>query len=141
VWLTTHLALPAIWWYAPEVRLTPDTTAATDATTSSVVSGFSRTIVEIGYVDPGPDCDPFALLRAIAGARRVLVFTGFHFDDVPKSFDDLVMERLAGVGQVTAYRGFGDVSRATIVDTRLTSRRDRADQAPGCVSARPASRW
>ena len=141
VWVTTHLALPAIWWYAPEVGLKEDTTAATDATNSSGVSGFGRTIVEVGYVDPGPGCDASALAQAIAGARRVLVFTGFHFDDVPKSFDDLLMERLTGVGQITAYRGFGDVSRATIVDTRPGAGRGRGDQVRGCVSARPASRW
>jgi hypothetical protein len=124
VWVTTHLALPAIWWYAADGRVTRDTT-----------------IVEVGYVDPGADCDRGALARALDGAQRALVFTGFHFDDVPKPFDDLLMERLADVGQMTAYRGFGDVSRAAIVDLRLTSRHDVAAQVPGCLSARPARRW
>ena len=66
---------------------------------------------------------------------------GFHFDDVPKSFDALLLERMMGIGQMTAYRGFDDVSRAAIVDRRLTSRRERADQVPGCITARPARRW
>jgi hypothetical protein len=130
VWVTTHLALPALWWYAPEVRLRPDT-----------VSGFSRTIIEVGYADTGPDCQPDEFVRALGSSTRVLVFTGFHFDDVPRSFDALLLERLMGVGQMTAYRGFDDLSRAAIIDRRLTSRRELGEQVPGCLTARPARRW
>ena len=124
VWVTTHLALPAIWWYAPKT---------------------SAGIVEVAYVEPGPDCQPDALAIALANAlgraTRVLVFTGFHFDDAPTTFDDLLIEQLTATGQLTAYRGFGEVSRAAIVDRRLASRRNRGPQMPGCVAARLARRW
>jgi hypothetical protein len=120
VWVTTRLALPAIWWYAPNV---------------------ASPIVEVGFADPGPDCAPDAVVRALGDATRILVFTGFHFDDVPKSFDALLLERLMAVGQMTSYRGFDDVSRASIVDRRLTSRREFGDQVSGCLTARPARRW
>ena len=120
VWLTTHLALPAIWWYAP------NTTAP---------------IVEVRYVEPGPGCRSDDLADALAHATRVLLLTGFHFDDAPDTFDDLLMERLMRVGQMTAYRGFDDVSRAANVDRRLAARRERGDQIPGCLALRPAQRW
>jgi hypothetical protein len=120
VWLTTHLALPAIWWYAPK------TTAP---------------IVEIGYAEPGPECHSDGFGRALSGASRALVFTGFHFDDVPKSFDALLLDRLMSVGQMTAYRGFESISRAAIIDRRLASHRERGEQVPGCLTTRPARRW
>ena len=120
VWLTTHLALPAIWWYAPD---------------------SAAPVLEIGYADPGPDCHPDDLPHALDGAVRALVFTGFHFDDQPPFFDDLLLDRMTAIGQMTAYRGFDDVSRAAIVDRRLTSRRERGDQVPGCLRARQARRW
>lgn len=123
VWVTTHLALPAIWWYAPPA----------DAS--------GRPIVEVGYADPGPDCRPDALAGALAHAARILVFTGFHFDDVPKNFDAVLLDRLTALGQMTAFRGFEDVSRAAIFDRRLVSRRDLGEQVPGCLTARPARRW
>ncbi len=120
VWLTTHLALPAIWWYAPH------TTAP---------------IVQVDYADPGPSCQPGDFARALDGATRALVFTGFHFDDQPPSFDELLLDRLATVGQMTAYRGFEDVSRAAIFDRLLASRRDRGAQVAGCLRTQPARRW
>lgn len=120
VWLTTHLALPAIWWYA---------------------ASSPAPIVEVAYADAGPDCRPGDLARGLGAATRALVFTGFHFDDQPRFFDDLLLERLMEVGQMTAYRGFEDVSRASIVDRRLASRRDLGQQVPGCLRAQPARRW
>jgi hypothetical protein len=133
VWVTTRLALPAIWWYAPDVRL--------EADTMPVASGFSRTILEVGYTEPGPECDRAAFHGALDGKRRALVFFGFRFDDVPTHFDDLLLRKLTERGHIVADRGFGKVSRVVIVDLDLRSRRDDVPSALGCISAQPARRW
>jgi len=115
VWVTTHLALPAIWWYAGD-----------------------RRIVEVGYRESG--CGD-ALHDQLSGATRALVYLGFRFDDVPNGFDDLLLTTLIERGRIVAFRGFGDDSRVAVVDLRLTSRRDLVPGRAGCVGAEPARRW
>ena len=118
-WITTHLALPAIWWYA---------------------SG-DRPILEARPAEAPTECRADALAAAIPASSRAMVFLGFRFDDMPKDFDEVLLSALSEVGQITAYRGFGDVTRVAIVDRRQSSRRDRALPRSICVAVAPARRW
>ena len=118
-WITTRLAAPAVWWYA---------------------SG-DRPILEARSAEAGTECRPDALAAAIPASSRVMVFLGFRFDDVPTDFDEVLLAALSEVGQITAYRGFGDASRVAIVDRRLSSRHDHKLPRSICVTVAPARRW
>jgi hypothetical protein len=120
VWVTTHYGLPAMWWYAPAAR---------------------GPILEVGDAEPGADCTRADLARAVDGATRVLVLLGFRFDDVPTSFDDLLLNRFKELGQMTGYRELGEASRVAIFDRRLASRRDQPQAIAGCIRVQPARRW
>jgi hypothetical protein len=142
--VTTHLGLPALWWYGnlpvpdPADRRGP---------------AHGAEILEVSHVPAGPGCDPNALLDAVATHPRVLVHLGFRFDDVPRHFDDLLMDRLSTIGSVIDYRSFTGRSRAGIVDlTRPADRPQRpaSRSAPlddafvryvGCIAVKPAARW
>jgi hypothetical protein len=133
VWMTTRLALPALWWYG-DSAIGPQ--------------------LEASYAAPGSaGCRSADLRDALKGVRRVIVYFGFRFDDVPKGFDDLLLERLADIGSLVAYRPFADAGRAAIVDLTEPSRRDRSRlvrpdateedarvKLDGCIAVRPALR-
>jgi hypothetical protein len=133
-WVTTHNALPAVWWYA-------------GSETAPVVEALFHS-----EPDACGDEEAAARLRA-DGARRALVYFGFGHD-LPPEFDDVLMARLSANGTVTAYRRFGDDGHAAIVDLRqpaagpvtLTSLKAAAPAPPksapeGCIAVTPARRW
>jgi hypothetical protein len=144
VLVTTHLGLPAVWWYGN----LPMAGEGTRRTSSGAVE-----ILEASHVPAGPNCHPTALADAVSTHRRVLVHLGFRFDDVPKHFDDLLMDRLSTIGSVTEYRSFTGRSRAGIVD--LTRAPDRPQnvggrsvpqddtfvRSVGCIAVQPATGW
>lgn len=142
--VTTHLGLPAVLWYGNLPM--PDHASPRGLP-------YRVEILEASHVSAGPGCDPHALLDAVATHTRVLVHLGFRFDDVPRYFDDLLMDRLSTIGRVIDYRSFTGRSRAGIVDlTRPTDRpEDPARRsAPlddtfvryaGCVAVKPAGAW
>jgi len=99
VWMTTHYGVLAIWWYAG-------------------ITGHR--IVEVAHQPEGPECRQDALPALIADAPRVLLYLGFRFDDVPKGFDDRLVDRLSRLGEVTAYRSFANESHALVIDRRAT---------------------
>jgi hypothetical protein len=143
--MTTYLALPAIWWYGgitiapPNLgRRLPD----------------GSPIFEVGYSAPGGDCHEGALGDALAGHPRVLVYLGFRFDDVPRWFDDFLLDRLSALGTMTAYKAFVERTRVAIFDLRERSARagaaygaadaggrDESVTALGCLGVRPTRRW
>ena len=133
VWMTTRLALPALWWYG-------DSAIGAQLEASYAAAGSA-------------ECRSAELRDALKGVRRVVVYFGFRFDDVPKGFDDLLLDRLADIGSLVAYRPFADAGRAAIVDLTEPSRRDRsrlvrpdatAEDArvnlDGCIVVQPARR-
>jgi hypothetical protein len=142
--LTTSLALPAVWWYAGARVAAPD-----------LGQRFAdgSPILDVKYLQPGQKCQPDALRAALAGHSRALVYFGFRFDDVPRWFDDLLLDRLAALGTLTAYRPFAERGRAAIFDLRIHSARpgsvygapdaptDATTAALGCLAPRPALRW
>src|SRR5262249_19034478 len=107
VLMTTHLALPALWWYG-----------GLDISRLLAGGGGLFSPFEGRYVSPGESCQPNALREALQGYERVLLYLGFRFDDVPRGFDDLVVEHLKELGVVEASRRFANWSRAVIVDLR-----------------------
>jgi hypothetical protein len=147
--VTTRLALPAVWWYGhiPILRA---------ALSSSHERGGAPTF-RVGYVPPGPDCPRTEWRHVLEGQRRLLVYLGFRFDDVPGDFDELLLNQLRDLGAITQDRRFAERSRALVVDLRFphSSRTEvssspghRLDQlngatpkSAGCVAIGPASTW
>lgn len=134
----THFALPAVWWYGR--------TAIGDPASGGRQPDGSA-ILEVRYLPDPSACAPDRLREALKGHRRVLMYFGFRFDDVPKGFDGLALDRLGGFGAITMYREFADVGGAAVIDLAAAPVADRlgpADAVPrldGCISLEPAARW
>jgi hypothetical protein len=141
--VTTHLALPAVWWYG-----------GIDVSTGDPPGSRQQDggpIFEADFV-PGTDCPRDAALNALAGQRRVLVYVGFP--DAPDGFSELLVRTLGRAGEIVADRMFAGASRAAVID--LTAPLQSASPADGsagriagnsaaepvgCVNMRLASRW
>lgn len=144
VLLTTHLALPAIWWYGGVPLTGPGSGGALPD---------GSPILEVGYLPPGSRCNAGALAHALEGRRRVIVYFGFRFDDVPDGFDGLLLEELSELGMVRAVESFTDVGRAAVFDLGLATDEDweippgykgpdgAAPPLEGCLDVRVASAW
>ena len=142
--LTTHLALPAVWWYGRVPIGGP-------GGGGKLVDGSP--ILEVGYERPGPGCGDDGLGEALRGSRRALVYFGFRFDDVPRGFDRLLLERMGEIGTVRAVQTFTDVGRAVVFDIGAPMARGwdwplnpgetgtAAAPLEGCLEVRVASRW
>jgi hypothetical protein len=132
VWITTHNALPAVWWYANDNLPALESTVEQD----------------------GQSCGSSELGETLRrdGPTRALVYLGFSHK-VPPSFDDTLLMRLGSLGQITAYNRFGESSHALVVDLRepptgrvtlaLLGATDDAGPADvsGCITVSPARRW
>jgi len=131
-WLTTHLGLPAIWWYAAPI---------------DPVETF-----EVSWQSGDRDCgaDDIATLKR-DDRRRLLVYLGF---DTDAGFRDALVARLGSLGMVVAYRPFADRGHALIVDLRQSSTvpptlsslsatpPDRTGPPlDGCLAVAPAQHW
>ena len=145
VLLTTKLGLPAIWWYGG----VPISGAGLDGSRQR----DGGPILRLAYLPPGPDCPRDDLRQPLIDKPRVLVNFGFRFDDVPHGGDDLLLDRLTELGQITQDRRFSEVGRVTIVDLRFPPEpRDgssrsgaespRASLRPaGCIAVGPGTAW
>ena len=135
--ITTHLALPAVWWYAG---------ASLSAPTLGASLGDAP-IFEVTYHQPNPLCDTFAVGRSLAPNTRALVY--FGFDDVPKGFDQMLFDQLEQLGTRTALRRFSGLSIAAIVELAPAERRAvraavlvaRPESLQGCLGIMRAKRW
>jgi hypothetical protein len=142
--ITTHLALPAIWWYGRIPLSGPDMAGSRQPD--------GGPIFEVAHSDPGSECQRNQLRDALKDQRRVLVYLGFP--DVPSGFDDLLLRSLSQLGVITAQRRFADIGRAAVIDlgersnaepVAATRPDDGRAAAPslldGCVVVQLASRW
>jgi hypothetical protein len=132
VWITTHNALPAIWWYAESDAL---------AFEAALESDDARCAV-----------DEIDLRLRAAQASRALVYFGFGHD-TPPEFDDALAARLGALGRIEGYRRFGEEGHALVVDlggepsgpvTLGSLVGEPLRPAPpfrGCVVLAPARRW
>ena len=143
-WITTRLAMPAIWWYGGMPLTSADSAGGRDPD--------GGPLFEVGYSESESECRQHALDITMSGQRRVLVYSAFP--DVPDGFDDLLLGKLAALGTLREHRRFAVIGRAAVFD--LTSpptpddvaalpspswRRTPAPRLGGCVVARPAKRW
>jgi hypothetical protein len=138
--LTTHLGLPAVWWYG-NVNLADSNEGA------SLQDGGP--IFEIWRAAPGPACAPDDLRNALNHVNGATLYLGF--EPPPEHFDDLAMDRLAELGAVTAYRRFAESSHTAVIDLRqaptgriLVPRLQTADplvRPQGCIAITRAHRW
>lgn len=133
--LTTHLALPALWWYGA--------IPIADSEGGGSRHPDGHPVIEVAHRSDGPDCERYPLADALRGRSRALVYFGFRFDDVPRDFDDRLLSALGNMGRVTAFRQFTPFGRAAVVDLRLPPAAEPgpATARSGCVIAIPARRW
>jgi hypothetical protein len=139
VLVTTRLGWPALWWYG---HMSIADESATGAPAISRHAAFQM-------MDPptGAACQTQPVATAAGAGRRLLVYLGFP--DVADGFEDLLRQTLTGVGVVTAYREFGDIGRAVVVDRDAPPERDvsaqwqpvKKPQLEGCIGIAPAQRW
>jgi hypothetical protein len=135
VWVTTHDALPAWWWYAE-----PDARAP---------------ILEASVVPSALACGDGELGSWLRRdhRRRVLVYLGFGHD-TPEEFDDTLLARLGSIGRIAAYRPFGSLGHAIVFELGEPSSNPptlaalsgqppavRPSPREGCIAVTPARRW
>ena len=130
--MTTHLGLPAFWWYGG----VPLSGASAGSTTSD-----GGPIFEVG-LQAGPDCGPERLRELLADRRRVLVYTGFP--DQPAGFDAALLTRLTELGVLIAERSWATSSHAAVIE--LGAGRSISGPSPDpartlCIGGTAARRW
>lgn len=141
VLMAPHLSIPALWWYGGVPISDPGAgTRQPDGTP----------VIKVEHHWPGPRCELSELREVIRNHPRVALYLGFRFDEWPKGFDEWLFETLTELGTITADKGFGEASRATIVDFRMPGKVvELARPAPaygqprpnGCLTASPSLRW
>ena len=78
----------------------------------------------------------------VAAHRRALVYLGFRFDDVPDSFDGLLLETLSAGGRILQMKTFGDSGIAAVVAlAEGPERQPSPPRSAECVTLQPARRW
>jgi hypothetical protein len=145
--MTTHLALPAVWWYG-------QIPAFEQGFAASRPPAGGGALLEVGYRAPGPDCERNQFRSALKDARRVLVYFGFRFDDVPGGFDALLLDTLGDIGVMVAYQRFAESGHAAVFELPfgpageqiISNRRQTAPagtrpRLEGCTVVTVASRW
>jgi hypothetical protein len=143
--MTTHLGLPAAWWYGG-VPISGPYRGGGDP-------GGSGRVLQVQHNWPGPECGADTLRDTLGHHSRVLVYLGFRFDDVPKGFDDMLWNDLRELGSIVAERRIGEYSHAAIVDLRLPPDHPEGThrglspwpnalpRPKGCLTVGPAERW
>jgi hypothetical protein len=136
--LTTHLGLPAVWWYA-RVDLAHGSQGA------SLPDGGP--IFEIARAAAGPDCSPADLRQALSPVRGATMYVGFEMQE----HVELLLTRLAELGVVSMYRRFAESGHAAVIDLRKpprgTFRAPGVRSGPaetgrdGCITIHRAHRW
>jgi hypothetical protein len=139
VFLTTHLGLPAVWWYAP-VSVADD----------------SAPILEVSFARGSQECSAPGqkneISPAFVGVRRALVYLGFASQN-PPGLQELVLDKLSELGRLTSYRYVGD-GMAAVFDftlppeswTAILSTPGGPSTIPivrprGCLGISHAARW
>ncbi len=137
VLLTTHHALPAIWWYG----------GVSLAQSNGQQFPDGGRILELEYHKSRRVCEGRELEKLLHGRPRMLLYLGFL--DMPAGFDDLLLEQMARFGTVTAVEHFAGNSRAAIVDPSVPGGSNvfwedagkDGVRLEGCILADPAHAW
>jgi hypothetical protein len=140
--VTTHLGVPAFWWYG-------GVPIGDEAGGGSALADGTP-IVEAGRTGSEAECNREDFDALVRGRRRVLFYSGFP--DEPSGFDHMVLRRLTAYGEVIEEARFAEASRAVIVEVRETAGGTRSPLTEaavaqsgatldGCVIGRLARRW
>ena len=148
VFLTTHLGLPALWWYG-EIGVAEGGNRMPDG----------APVYEIAHVHRGigtcrNETRVKALSEALAGQSRAMVYLGFG-SNVPAGFQQMVLDDLSELGTRTFYSVVAEEGVAAIYDLREAPRGDADAASPaegtsvaalherpeGCVGVRTARLW
>jgi hypothetical protein len=150
VLISTHLGLPALWWYAG--------ISVADPNRGMRYAPDDHPILELTHARPNSRaCRPIAgqsrLQRRLRNARRAAIHLGFHSDE-PAGFQELVLDTFSEFAQLVSFKRvetdgalaiFDLTSRpepSTILATQTVWRRKYVQpKLAGCVAARPARRW
>jgi hypothetical protein len=150
VWLTTHLGLPAIWWYG--------NISISDPNEGSSYPEDGAPIFELSHIPDGtPGCrgrqsrDRFS--KSFAGSQGAVVHLGFA-SRTPDGLQELILDELSRIGTLTSYRRISDEGVAVRFDFTQPPRSWRLDfaspsdrkledvePATGCIGMRRAKRW
>jgi hypothetical protein len=145
VLMSTHMGLPAIWWYAG-VNVAPPNLGR-------IYEPDGGIVLEARHRWPGPDCQAPDLRTALDGRPRVVLYLGFD-SRTPEGFQELALDTLSELGTMVAYRRVAEEGIVAVFDltkppkpwsvvvTRPggTLLKDVA-RARGCVGFQPARRW
>ncbi len=136
VLMTTHLTLPAVWWYG----MIP---ISDEAGSGSVLHDGSPV-----YEAHSPaDCRPGQFQDALENHRRVLLYLGFEID---LGLEHTLLRNLDQLGGMTAHREFSRLGRVAVIDRRAAagggvmqlSRDTTGGVEPRhCIAVRRAVRW
>jgi hypothetical protein len=149
--LTTHLGLPAVWWYAP--------VTIADPTAGRINPADGAPVFEVRLVQSGGDAcrtsdQTSELKQATKGMRRVLVYLGFESRN-PMGLQELILDKLSELGRMTSFRRVADHGLSAVFD--LTQRPESwavilpnpstslpaasVTRPSGCIGIRQANRW
>ena len=142
--ITTHMGLPAVWWYGGVSLAGPNLGMAFPQDGGPVLEARLRS---------GVDCRAENLPSTLHGRNRVLVYLGFA-SQVPAGFQELVLDTLSQRGKMVAYRRVAEEGVAavfdltqepgpwTVVITRPGGTLLKDVVRPGgCAGFFPVSRW
>jgi hypothetical protein len=150
VWLTTHLGLPAIWWYG--------NTPISGPNGGSIHAQDKAPIFELNHIPRGtPGCRESQshdqLSKALAGSRRAAVHLGFG-TGIPPGLQELILDELSRLGSLASYRRISSEGVAVTFDFTQPPRSWRLDvarpsgprledvkPAAGCIGVQRATRW
>jgi hypothetical protein len=150
VWLTTHLGLPAVWWYG--------NIPISDPNGGSSHPEDGAPIFELSHIPRGaPGCrgrqSREQLSKALAGSRRAAVHLGFA-SRIPPGFQELVLDELSRIGVLASYQPISSEGLAVTFDFTQPPRSWRLDfatppgtkvegvePAAGCIGVQQAKRW
>jgi hypothetical protein len=136
VLLTTHLTLPAVWWYGGVSVAPPNL--------GRMFENDGGPIFEIWHEQSGVACGRNDFKVGLTAAQRAVVYLGLDADK--PGFAELVLDSLSQLGTMTIYRGIAEKGRVVTFDLRLPPKPWPAmttplARLPGCVGIRPALRW
>jgi hypothetical protein len=150
VWLTTHLGLPAVWWYG--------NISISDPNGGGSHPDDGAPIFELSHIPRGvPGCrgrqSRERLSHALAGSQRALVHLGFA-SRTPPGFQELVLDELSRMGTLTSYRRISSEGLAVTFDftqppqswrlnfaTPSGPKIEDVEPATGCIGVQRARRW
>jgi hypothetical protein len=145
VLITTHMGLPAVWWYASINLAGPNFGRAYEPDGSLVLEAKHRW--------PGPDCRAADLKTALAGHNRAALYLGFA-SRTPEGLQELALDTLSELGTIVAYRRIAEEGIVAVFDLTAPPKPwsivvtrpngaplEEAVRARGCVGFYPAARW